>query len=92
MNKLYPQNTTRYLDIFNKKRASQFPDKQPWNHKIEMKPAFEPKSFKNYNLTPAEQDKLDKFLKENLDKGYIQKSESPMASPFFFVKKKNGKL
>ena len=53
-----------------------------------MKPGFEPKSFKNYNLTPAEQDKLNKFLTENLEKGYIQKSESPMASPFFFVKKK----
>ena len=57
-----------------------------------MKPDFEPKSFKNYNLTPAEQIKLDNFLKENLEKGYIQKSESPMASPFFFVKKKDGKL
>ena len=57
-----------------------------------MKPGFEPKSFKNYNLTPAEQEELDKFLKENLEKGYIQKSESPMASPFFFVKKRDGKL
>ena len=53
-----------------------------------MKPGFEPKLFKNYNLTPVEQDELDKFLKENLEKGYIQKSKSPMASPLFFVKKK----
>ena len=35
---------------------------------------------------------MDKFLKENLDKGYIQPSQSPMASPFFFVDKKDGKL
>jgi hypothetical protein len=35
---------------------------------------------------------LDKFLKENLDKGYIKQSQSPMASLFFFVKKKDGKL
>jgi hypothetical protein len=48
--------------------------------------------FKNYNLTPAEQLKLDKFLKENLEKGYIRPSQSQMASPFFFVSKKNGKL
>ena len=82
----------KYLDIFDEKQASWFPDKQPWDHKIEMKPGLEPKSFKNYNLMPAEQDELDKFLKENLEKGYIQKSESPMASPFFFVKKKDGKL
>ena len=57
-----------------------------------MKPDFEPKLFKNYNLTLAEQIKLDNFLKENLEKGYIQKSESPMASSFFFIKKKDGKL
>ena len=57
-----------------------------------MKEGFEPKSFKNYNLTLAEQLELDKFLKENLEKGYIWPSQSPMASPFFFVSKKDGKL
>jgi hypothetical protein len=57
-----------------------------------MKSGFEPKSFKTYSLTPEEQIKLDKFLKENLDKRYIKPLQSPMASPFFFVKKKDGKL
>ena len=56
-----------------------------------MKEGFQPKSFKLYNLTPEEQIELDKFLKENLEKGYIWSSESLMASPFFFVKKKDGK-
>jgi hypothetical protein len=63
-----------------------------WDHKIDMKEGFEPKSFKNYNLTPEEQKELDKFLDENLEKGYIQPSQSPQASPFFFVKKKDGRL
>jgi len=53
-----------------------------------LKDGFVPKSFKNYNLTPIEQVELDKFLKENLEKGYIRPSQSPMASPFFFVSKK----
>jgi Reverse transcriptase (RNA-dependent DNA polymerase) len=57
-----------------------------------MKEEFESKSFKIYNLTPAEQIKLDKFLKENLKNRYIQPSQLPMASPFFFVSKKDGKL
>ena len=89
---IVPLEYHEFLDIFDEKRASRFPDRWPWDHKINLKPGFEPKSFKNYNLTPAEQEELDKFLKENLEKGYIQKSESPMASPFFFVKKKDGKL
>jgi Reverse transcriptase (RNA-dependent DNA polymerase)/RNase H-like domain found in reverse transcriptase len=57
-----------------------------------MKEGFKPKSFKNYNLTLAEQIELDKFLKKNLEKGYIQPSQSPMASLFLFVSKKAGKL
>jgi hypothetical protein len=89
---LVPREYHDYLDIFDEDKANQFPDTRPWDHKIEMKSGFEPKSFKTYNLTPEEQVELDKFLKENLDKGYIKPLQSPMASPFFFVKKKDGKL
>jgi hypothetical protein len=42
-----------------------------------------------YPLTLAEQTKLNEFLKENLQKGYIRPSKSSMASPFFFVSKKD---
>jgi hypothetical protein len=89
---LVPLEYHKYLDIFDEDKPNQSPDTQPWDHKIKMKAGFEPKSFKTYNLTLEEQIKLDKFLKENLDKGYIKPSQSPMASPFFFVKKKDGKL
>ena len=77
---IVPPEYHEFLDTFNEKQVSWFPDKWPWDHKIDMKPGFEPKLFKNYNLTLAEQEELDKFLKENLEKGYIWKSESPMAS------------
>jgi hypothetical protein len=89
---LVPAEYHEYLDIFSEEKAHCFPESRPWDHKIEMKEGFEPKSFKNYNLTPAEQIELDKFLKENLKKGYIWPSQLPMASPFFFVSKKDGKL
>jgi Reverse transcriptase (RNA-dependent DNA polymerase) len=89
---LVPAEYHEYLDIFSEEKAHRFPESRPWDYKIEMKEGFEPKSFKNYNLTLAEQLELDKFLKENLEKGYIRPSQSPMASPFFFVSKKDGKL
>jgi Reverse transcriptase (RNA-dependent DNA polymerase) len=89
---LVPREYHDYLDIFNKEKANWFPDTWPWDHKIKMKFGFEPKLFRTYNLTSEEQVELDKSLKENLDKGYIKLSQSPMASPFFFVKKKDGKL
>jgi hypothetical protein len=89
---LVPAEYHEYLDIFSEEKAHCFPESRPWDHKIKMKEGFEPKSFKNYNLTPPEQIELNKLLKENLEKGYIQPSRSPMASPFFFVSKKDGKL
>ena len=89
---MVPSEFHEYLDVFSKTKAGRFPESKPWDHKVEMKEGFEPKSFKNYNLTPEEQIKLDKFLKDNLDKGYIRPLQSLMASPFFFVKKKDGKL
>jgi hypothetical protein len=47
---------------------------------------------KVYPLPEGQQAMLDKFLEEHLAKGYIRQSNSPYASPFFFVKKKDGKL
>jgi hypothetical protein len=35
-------------------------------------------------------DLAKKFVQENLNKGYITTSNSPMASPLFFVGKKDG--
>jgi hypothetical protein len=43
-------------------------------------------------LSSEENKKLDEFLDENLKSGRIQLSKSPMASAFFFVKKKDGSL
>ena len=83
-----PKEFHEFLDVFSEEKAARFPESRPWDHKIKIKKNFIPKSFKMYNLTPQEQIELDKFLKENLEKGYIQPSQFPMASPFFFVNKK----
>ena len=72
---LVPEEYHEYLDIFSEEKAHRFPETRPWDHKIEMKEGFELKSFKNYNLTQMEQLELDKFLKENLEKGYIRPSQ-----------------
>ena len=43
-------------------------------------------------MTMEEDEVLKKFLKEQMEKGYIWKLKSPYASAFFFIKKKDGKL
>ena len=45
-----------------------------------------------YPLTLKEEETLDVFLQENLEKGFIRPSTLPQASPFFFVGKKDGTL
>ena len=92
LKQLVPEALHDYLDVFDENKADRFPGSRPWDHKIKLKEGFEPKSFKTYNLTPEEQKELDQWLKENLEKGYIRPSQSPMASPFFYVKKKDGRL
>ena len=54
--KLVPEDLHKFLDGFDENKANQFPESNVWDHKIEMKEGFEPKSFKNYNLTPEEQE------------------------------------
>src|ERR1700678_2389691 len=44
--KLVPEEYHEYLDIFDEEKANRFPEERSWDHKIEMKEGFEPKSFK----------------------------------------------
>ena len=77
-----PKELHNFLDVFSEENAAHFPESRPWDHKIKLEDTFTPKYFKTYNLTPQEPIELDKFSKENLNKGYIQPSQSPMGSSF----------
>ena len=68
------------------------PPRKPWDHAIELEPGSKPTNCKVYLLSPKEQVELDAFLEENLCTGRICLSKSPMASPVFFIKKKDDLL
>ena len=63
-----------------------------WDHAIDIIPGSSPTACKLYPMSLNEQKELDKFLDENLKSGRIRPSKSPMSSPVFFVKKKDGSL
>ena len=86
---IVPPEYHEYLDVF-KEEVEHFPKSRSWDHTIDTKPGFEPQSFKSYNLTPEEREQQEEFIRENLTKGYIRPLKSPMASPFFFISKKDG--
>ncbi len=43
-------------------------------------------------MNRIEDEAVQKFLHDELEKGYIRESKSPYASSFFFIKKKDGKM
>jgi hypothetical protein len=87
-----PKEYHAFFDVFSKTEFDRLPDRRPWDHAIELTKDFKPVLGKLYPLSPKEQNDLDKFLEENLKSGRIIPSKSPMASPFFFIKKKDGSL
>jgi len=82
-----------HAQVFSESAAQRFPSPRIWDHAIELKPDA-PTTIpgKIYTLTVAEQEELLKFIKEHMAKGYIRPSKSPYVAPFFFIKKKDGKL
>ena len=81
-----------FRDVFDKAQTNQLPPSRSYDHAIELKSDFVPKNCKVYPLTLKEEETLDIFLQENLEKGFIRPSTLPQASPFFFVEKKDRTL
>jgi len=78
--------------VFDKKSFDQLLPRQPWDHAIELIPGATLRDCKIYSLSTKEQEELNKFLDEHLKSEKIRPLKSPYASPFFFVKKKDGSL
>ncbi len=88
-----PEEYRRHAKVFDEKEADRFPPKREEDHAINLKegaPAV--LDCKIYPLSRDQDTKLMEFLGEHLQKGYIQESNLPYATPFFFIKKKDGKL
>ena len=87
-----PKAYHTYLNIFGEQRSQQLPEHTFWDHAIELKPTFKPQAPKIYTLSLEKHDKLGKFIKEHLSRGTIWRSMSHSIAPFFFIRKKDGKL
>ena len=88
-----PKEYQQFTKVFSKEESKRFPPKRAWDHAIEFKKdAPEAVDCKVYPMNRIEDEAVQKFLHDELEKGYIHKSKSPYASSFFFVRKKDGKL
>ena len=87
-----PPEFTVYASVFSKEATNHVLPPRPYDHEINLDDSFTPKIGKVYPLFPEERKATEDFLQENLNCGKIHPLNSPQASPFFFVKKKDGGL
>src|SRR6266571_1625870 len=88
-----PKEYQQFAKIFSEQESKRFPPKRAWDHAIEFKKDTpDAVDCKVYPMNRIEDEAVQKFLHDELEKGYIRESKSPYASSFFFVRKKDGKL
>jgi hypothetical protein len=88
-----PAEYQRHKVVFSETAAYRFPPLHPEDHAIKLKlDVPDMIKCKTYLLTKPEMEAAKKFLDENQVMGYIEPTNSPYSSPFFFIKKKDGTL
>ena len=89
---ILPPEYFPYALIFLKEATNHVPPFHSYDHEITLDELFKPQIGKVYFLSPEEQKTTEDFLDENLKTSKIHLLNSPQASFFFLVKKKDGDL
>ena len=84
-----PLQYTRYAKVFDEPGEGELPPQWPSDHRIDLKETIIPKVAKTYPMNPKEMEVCKAFINKHLKSGKIRKSQSPQASPFFFIQKKD---
>ena len=89
-----PEDLHDLAHAFNREAADSLPPSRPVDHKIEIQEdkKHQLPNAPLYGMSQNELKCLRKWLEENLDKGFIRKSQSDVSSPCIFVKKPGGGL
>jgi hypothetical protein len=89
-----PAEYQQHAHVFSEEESRRFPPARSWDHAIHFKPGSpESLNCKVYATTPRERTNLRKWLDDMLAWKYIEHAnpdEAYVASPFFYLKKKDG--
>jgi len=64
------------------------PTRKIWDYTIDLKETFKLQKGRIYPFSKDERKEVQKFVDDQLRKGYIRPSKSSQTSPVFFVSKK----
>ena len=87
-----PTEYQDFDDVFDKVKANTFPEHWHYDCPIYLRACKEPLWGPIYNLSPSKLEALRNYIEEHLANGFIRHSRSPIGTPIFFVKKKDGSL
>jgi len=87
-----PSEYYEFTDIFSKTKAETLSPHHPYDLKINLEESAQSPVSPIYSFLASEQESLKKFIKENLNIGFIQPTSSLHGALVLFVKKKDGSL
>ena len=86
---IVPKKFLKWKKVFGKVESERMPMRKVWNYAIDLKEMFKPKKERTYPLSKDKREEVQKFVNDQLRKGYIRLSKSSQISPVFFVAKKD---
>jgi hypothetical protein len=95
LKRVLPKEYQEFADVFSKEASNQLPPYRTHDHKIQLKNADSLNDIGYsllYHYSAVKLKEVKRYITENLDKGFIDTSQAPFASPILFVKKKDGSL
>ncbi|KAI2668609.1 Transposon Tf2-6 polyprotein [Labeo rohita] len=89
---LIPDEYQDLLEAFSTVKATHLPPHRAGDCAIDLVPGAVPSRGRIFPLSQPESEAMNKYIQEELAKGFIRPSTSPASAGFFFVKKKDGGL
>jgi len=71
LRELVPRRFWKWKKVFGKKESKRMLVEKTWDHAIELKEGFMPRKGKIYSLSREEREEVQKFIEDQLRKGYI---------------------
>jgi len=75
--KIVPKKFLKWRKVFGKMKSERISTRKVWDHAIDLKETFKPKKGRIYPLSKDKREKVQKFINDQLRKGYIRLSKSP---------------
>jgi len=88
LEEIVPEQYHEFLPLFNKVLADPLPPHRPHiDHEVRLNQGETPTWGPLYSMSRAGLVTLKEWLEENMSKGFIRQSSSPVAAPVLFAKK-----